>query len=71
MITDPRKPQEMSHHAPKAKYQFFEAAVDKEENEWPEKHKRGRRWMRYVEAKEALKNRPELGEALERCSIKR
>ena len=70
-IADPRKPAEMTQHAPKAKYQFFEASVDKEEAEWPEKHKRGRRWMKYAEARDALKERPELSEALERSGIKR
>ena len=70
-IADSRKPQEMTGHAPKAKYQFFEARVDKEEAEWPEKSKRGRKWMKYAEAKDALKDRPELSEAIERSSVKR
>ena len=71
MIADSRKPQDMTQHAPKAKFQFFEANVDREENEWPEKSKRGRRWVKYPEAKEALKERPELAEALERSGIKK
>jgi len=57
--------------APKALYQFFEVRVDKEESEWPEKHKRGRAWMGYKDAKEKLKGRPELVEALERSGIVR
>jgi diphosphoinositol-polyphosphate diphosphatase len=70
-ICDTRKPQEMTGHAPKAKYRFFEANVDKEEAEYPEKAKRDRKWMKYTEAREALKDRPELAEALERSSVKR
>ena len=70
-ISDSRNPQDMTQFAPKAKYQFFEASVDREENEWPEKSKRGRKWVKYAEAKEALKTRPELGVALERSSIKK
>lgn len=71
VIADPRKPQEWTKHAPKAMFQFFEAIVDKEENEWPEKSKRNRRWATFAEAQEALKDRPELKEAVERSSVKR
>ena len=70
-IYDHRQPSEITAHAPKAKYQFFEAIVDEEKAEWPEKSKRGRKWMTYVEAKESLKNRPELTEALERSTLKK
>ena len=70
-IADRRGPAELTKHAPRALFHFFEAAVDREEAEWPEKAKRARRWMRYPEAREALKGRPELAEALERSSLKR
>ena len=68
-IPDRRPPAELTKHAPRALFHFFEAQVDREENEWPEKHKRGRKWMKYAEAQEALKARPELAEALERSSL--
>lgn len=55
----------------KSLYRFYEATVTSEEVEWPEKDKRIRSWMSYVQAKEALKDRPELQAALERSTIKR
>lgn len=70
-IYDHRSPSEITVHAPKARYQFFEATVDEELAEWPEKSKRGRQWMTYAEAKESLKDRPELAEALERSTLKK
>ena len=57
--------------APKALYQFFEVIVEKEEVDWPERHKRARRWMTYVEAANALQARPELLEALNRSTVVR
>lgn len=57
--------------APKASYTFFEVRVEVEAEDWPEKHKRSRKWMSYSEAKKLLKDRPELLEALERSSVKR
>lgn len=70
-IPDRRAPDELTSHAPKAMFQFFEVAVEKEEAKWPEQHKRGRKWMSYADAKEALAARPELMEALNRSSIVR
>ena len=70
-ICDGRKASEMTSATPKAKYRFFEASVEKEECEWPEKHKRARKWMKYAEAKEVLKRRSELAEALDRSHIVR
>ena len=70
-IPDGRPQTQLTAHAPRASYRFFEASVDQEAQEWPEKHKRGRQWMKYTEAKAALANRPELAEALERSSIVR
>ena len=70
-IYDYRKPDEMTTYAPKAKYQFYEASVEEEKSEWPEQKKRDRKWMRYTEAKEALKDRPELLEVLEKSSIQK
>jgi diphosphoinositol-polyphosphate diphosphatase len=57
--------------APRALYRFFEVRVKEEKATWPEKHKRDRQWMSYSKAKDMLKDRPELFEALERSSIKR
>lgn len=57
--------------APRAAYRFYEVRVKEEKKDWPEKHKRERMWMSYIKAKEMLKERPELLEALERSSIKR
>jgi len=55
----------------KSLYQFYQVTVTREENEWPEQHKRNRWWATYAEAREALQGRPELLEALERCTIQR
>lgn len=57
--------------APRAAYRFYEVRVQEEKKDWPEKHKRDRMWMSYDKAKDMLKARPELLEALERSSIKR
>lgn len=57
--------------APKAAYRFYEVVVTKEADEWPESHKRARRWMSYSEARDLLKGRLELLEALERSSVSR
>lgn len=57
--------------APRAKYRFFEVKVKEEKATWPEQHKRDRQWMSYARAKDVLRDRPELLEALERSSIKR
>ena len=70
-ISEMRPASQLSATAPKAKYQFYEASVEKEASEWPEMHKRGRSWMGYQEAKTSLAARPELMEALDRSSIKR
>ncbi|KAL8801258.1 MAG: hypothetical protein Q9223_007061 [Gallowayella weberi] len=68
-IPDMRGPAELTPKAPKAAYQFFEVRVDREVAEWPESDKRGRQWMTYQQAKQALVSRPELLEALNRSSI--
>ena len=70
-IPDRRPANKLTKEAPKAMFQFFEVSVEKEASQWPEKHKRGRQWMSYAEAKEALTPRPELLEALNRSSIAR
>lgn len=57
--------------APRAAYRFYEVKVKEEKDSWPEDHKRTRMWMSYAKAKDLLKDRPELLEALERSSIKR
>ncbi|SPN98542.1 related to diadenosine hexaphosphate hydrolase [Cephalotrichum gorgonifer] len=70
--TRPPKPsKDKSKDSSKALYRFFQATVMREENDWPEKHKRERQWMTYKQAKDALSARPELLEALERSTMKR
>jgi diphosphoinositol-polyphosphate diphosphatase len=59
------------NRAPRALYRWFEVRVTKEEDTWPESHKRSRKWMGYAEARRALAERPELLEALERSGIKK
>ncbi|GAM84448.1 hypothetical protein ANO11243_024440 [Dothideomycetidae sp. 11243] len=68
-IIEKRSPEKFTSEAPKATYQFFEATVEEEKAEWPEMHKRRRKWMPYTEAVVLLKDRPELLEALERSGI--
>lgn len=70
-ITEARTAKQISKDSPKALYQFYQVTVTREETEWPEKHKRNRQWATYAEAKDALQARPELLEALERCTIQR
>ena len=57
--------------APKALYKFYEVIVTVTRENWPEAHKRDRKWMTFRTARELLQDRPELLEALERSSIKR
>lgn len=71
LIPDMRPFALLTAQAPKASYQFFEVTVDREEDDWPEKHKRKRQWVGYAQAATALANRPELLEALNRSSLKR
>lgn len=68
-IPDRRPANQLTSSAPKAIFQFYEVGVEKEAAQWPEKTKRGRQWMSYTEAKEALTPRPELLEALNRSSV--
>ena len=70
-IPDQRPANQLTAHAPKASFQFYEVSVEKEAAKWPEQHKRGRQWMPYSEAKVALTSRPELLAALDRSSILR
>jgi len=70
-IADSRPDSELTVLAPRASFRFFEAVVESEEETWPEMAKRGRRWMRFDEARDKLKARPELREALERSGLKR
>lgn len=58
-------------HKHKSVYRFYEATVVSEELDWPEMAKRERVWMTYAEASEALKDRPELQEALKRSTMAR
>ena len=68
-IEEKRKPDQMTPEAPTASYRFFEATVEKMEIEWPEMKKRDRDWMTYSRAAHELRARPELLEALNRCSM--
>lgn len=52
-------------------YHFYEVTVTSEEEDWPERDTRMRKWMTFAEAWEALQERPELQLALERSTIKR
>lgn len=67
-IDEKRAPEQMTAEAPKAAFRFFEAIVDRTEAKWPEMERK-RVWMTYKQAAEALKDRPELSEALSRCGI--
>lgn len=71
LISEKRKPDQLTTQAPKASYHFFEATVEKQEAEWPEKHKRSRHWFTYTQARQALAERPELLDALDRCTMHR
>ncbi|KAF4125894.1 diphosphoinositol-polyphosphate diphosphatase [Geosmithia morbida] len=55
----------------RARYYFYQATVLEEFSEWPERHKRERKWFTYSEAVQALESRPELQEALERSTLNR
>ena len=68
-IPDKRPANKVTPQAPKALFQFYEVSIEKEASQWPEKDKRGRQWMSYQEAKQALAPRPELLDALNRSSI--
>lgn len=70
-IAEQRRPDQLTATAPKASYHFFEAIVDRLEAEWPEMKKRTRQWMTFKQAEAALKDRPELLEALRRSTMNR
>jgi diphosphoinositol-polyphosphate diphosphatase len=70
-ILDTRPTSQLTQHAPKASYQFWECTVTEEKAQWPEKHKRARQWVSFAQAVQALTPRPELLEALKRSSMKR
>lgn len=68
-ISETRTAKQISKDAPKALFKFYEATVTEERGEWPEKHKRLRKWFTFEEAREVLNSRLELREALERSSL--
>ncbi len=70
-IKESRPPKKNAKDSKRSLYRFYECTVTQEEVEWPEKEKRDRRWFTYPEAKEAMKDRPELQEALGRSTMKR
>jgi diphosphoinositol-polyphosphate diphosphatase len=71
LIPEKRKADQLTATAPKASYHFFEATVEKQEAVWPEQHKRSRNWFTYTQARQALADRPELLDALDRCTMHR
>ena len=70
-VDEKRKEEQFTEEAPRAAYHFFEAMVEKMEDEFPEMGKRTRKWMQYADAVKELQKRPELLDALERSSIAR
>lgn len=68
-VDEKRREDQFTLEAPRAAYHFFEATVEKMEDEFPEKEKRSRKWVCYEEAAKELRLRPELLDALERSSI--
>lgn len=70
-IAKKRKSEQITSDAPKASYHFFEATVERQEAQWPEMNKRKRTWMTFKQAEAALADRPELLEALKRCTMNR
>ncbi|KAL1866820.1 hypothetical protein VTK73DRAFT_4495 [Phialemonium thermophilum] len=67
----PKKHSSSSKEKHRSLYRFYEATVTSEETDWPEKATRQRSWMTYAQAIEALKDRPELQQALERSTMNR
>lgn len=55
----------------RARYHFYQATVEEQFPEWPESHKRERKWFTYTDAFKALESRPELQEALKRSTLNR
>jgi diphosphoinositol-polyphosphate diphosphatase len=55
----------------KTEYHWYEATVEKLEDKWPEMERRQRAWMTFSQAEQALDGRPELLEALRRCTMNR
>jgi len=53
----------------KTEYHWYEAIVERLEDKWPEMSKRTRMWMTFKQAEAALADRPELLEALRRCTM--
>ncbi|KAI9665668.1 MAG: hypothetical protein M1821_003602 [Bathelium mastoideum] len=70
MISEQRQPEQITTEAPRAAYHFFEAIVEKLEDRWPEMHRR-RQWMTFAQAEVALRDRPELLDALRRSTMRR
>lgn len=55
----------------RAVYHFYQATVLEQYEDWPERHKRERKWFTYSEAMKVLEARPELQEALNRSTMNR
>jgi diphosphoinositol-polyphosphate diphosphatase len=65
------KRQSKSGSKERASYNFYQATVTTQYEEWPEKEKRNRQWFTFSGAFEALDGRPELQEALNRSTMNR
>ncbi|KAH8175490.1 NUDIX domain-containing protein [Sarocladium implicatum] len=65
------KRQSKSAAKERASYNFYQATVTAEYDEWPEQDKRNRQWFTFTGAWEALDGRPELQEALNRSTMNR
>ncbi|KAK3371670.1 NUDIX hydrolase domain-like protein [Lasiosphaeria ovina] len=70
-IVETRPSKKHSKDNGRSLYQFYEATVVQEAEDWPEKEKRERKWFTYAEATALLQDRPELLNALERSTIAR
>jgi len=68
-IVETRTAKQILKDAPHALFQFYEATVLEEKDDWPERVKRSRQWFNYEDARRALEKRPELKMALERSTL--
>ncbi|SCU81630.1 LAMI_0B07074g1_1 [Lachancea mirantina] len=64
---------DVNKHPPRSEFHFYEMIVDTLAEEFPERHKRDRKWFSYEDCKRELlrAKRPELLEALDRSNIVR
>ena len=70
-VEEKRAPKASKSSHDRSRYYFYQATVLDQVADWPEAHKRERKWFTYAEAFEELSSRPELQEALLRSTMKR